>query len=381
MNMKQVLHPNWSRFLVAIVILMTLLAPALRGGQEPRRGFGIVPIKGRPRNRTRNPHLNYYGGRVISTVKVVMVRYGTGTYVDNIAGTATPTMEMFYQQVVNNSYLDWLCEYQTNIKDINGNQGTNQVIGRGSFLINAQITPDDARNGTTITDQNIRDELTAQFDADNLPKPDANTVYMIHFPQGKTVRSGADISCQAFCAYHWNFDYRGQQAYYGVHPDLATGGCQDVCGDDGVFKNQTAVASHELVEMITDPEPRSGWDDPDNDEIGDICAHQHATIKGGDGRSYVVQKQWSNVANSCVVTRDPACDIYVDGKFGSDADPGTPSKPFRTIRGAYNALPSLSARTIHIRPGNYPEQPHPVLLLKSVIFVTWGDGYINIGTP
>src|SRR6185436_12555382 len=119
MNIRPKLHRKirraWNLSMVASTILITLLTPALRGAQEPQRRFGIVPVKGSQRALALTArHLNYYGGRVISAVKVVMVRYGTGTYLGNIAGTTKPTMEMFYRQVVDNPYLDWLCEYQTN---------------------------------------------------------------------------------------------------------------------------------------------------------------------------------------------------------------------------------------------------------------------------
>lgn len=380
---------HWhSNLLISVcTFLITLLLPTSQDAQEQQRRPGIVATTVTQRSRTAaTPHLNYYGGRVISNVKIVMVRYGTGTYLGNIAGTATPTMQQFYQQIVNHPHLDWLCEYQTYIRDINGNPGTNQGIGRGLFLVNTQITPATARNGSTITEQNVRDELTAQFDANTLPRPDNNTMYMIHFPQGKVLTSGALISCTNFCAYHNFYSYNGQSVYYGVHPDLATGGCQNGCGGDTTFQNQTSTASHELVEAITDPEPRSGWDDPDpvNDEIGDICNAQHATITGGDGNAYVVQKEWSNAANACIATRggtpnDPLVCFYVDGVAGNDANSGAQDKPFRTIRATQNLL--FNYVDVFIRPGNYPEQPRPVQFGKRVTLLNWGAGVVRIGTP
>src|SRR5260370_42102301 len=52
--------------------------------------------------------------------------------------------------------------------------------------------------------------------------------------------------------------------------------CNMSCGADAsTFNNQTAVASHELVEVITDPQYTSGWFDNANGEIGDICQPQH----------------------------------------------------------------------------------------------------------
>ena len=77
------------------------------------------------------------------------------------------------------------------------------------------------------------------------------------------------------------------------------------------FNNQTSVASHELIESVTDPEvglatvagPPLAWYDNTNGEIGDICNAQQGTIVGSDSLTYVVQKQWSNALGGCTVAR------------------------------------------------------------------------------
>jgi hypothetical protein len=264
-------------------------------------------------------HLNYYGGPVVSNVQVVQVLYGSGTYLPQITSTASPSMASFYGGVTNSPYFTWLSEYNTNIVDQGGTQGTNQTIGYGSFLKQVSITPSSGDNGSTITDAEIQTELAAQINAGTLPPQtfdaagNPNTLYMVNFPAGKTITQGGTNSCQSggFCAYHGTFTLNGKDVYYGVLPDMSSSsGCYTGCGSNSqVFNNQTSVASHELVETVTDAAvglasvygPPLAWYDSVNGEIGDICNAQQGSVVGGDGVTYVVQKLWSNTDNACIV--------------------------------------------------------------------------------
>jgi hypothetical protein len=254
-------------------------------------------------------HLTYWGGRVISKAKVVQVLYGAGTYSGNVSGTASPTLAQFYGGVTSSAYVDWLTEYNTTVSG-----GTGQTISRGSFLNRVSITPASSRNGATISDASIQKEISAQVAAGHLPAPDANTIYMVNFPKGKTISQGGSRSCVAggFCAYHGTFKRNAQEVYYGVLPDMSAGsGCDRGCGNGTPFANQTSVASHELIETITDAEvglatvlgKPLAWYDPNNGEIGDICNGLQGTVSGGDGKTYTVQKEWSNQAKACIVHR------------------------------------------------------------------------------
>src|SRR5579859_375299 len=44
-------------------------------------------------------HLSYNGGPIISNVQVVQVLYGSGSYNAQVAGTQTPTMGNFYNDI------------------------------------------------------------------------------------------------------------------------------------------------------------------------------------------------------------------------------------------------------------------------------------------
>ena len=131
---------------------------------------------------------------------------------------------------------------------------------------------------------------------------------------------GASSGVQ-FCAYHGTIAPSGSvpEVYYGVLPDFTTGGMTVGCGASTTFGNETSVSSHELVEATTDPEvglatvfaPPLAWYDAVNGEIGDICNAQQGSIVGGDGVTYVVQQEFSNVANDCIVSRPVTSDFSV----------------------------------------------------------------------
>ncbi|HEX7839658.1 MAG TPA: hypothetical protein VF469_19415 [Kofleriaceae bacterium] len=268
------------------------------------------------------PSLQYFGGRVVSNVQVVQVLYGAGNYLPEVTSTATPSISTFYQQVTNSELFDWIREYNT----ATGGPHGNQVIGRGSLLGQFQITPAATNNGTTITDANIQAELRRQLGAGLLPAPtndgqgNNNTYYAIFFPHGKKIvgRDGSR-SCETngFCGYHGTIaNVSGHEAYYGVHADMQVGsGCELGCGGGGApFPMYQTVASHELIETVTDPDAgltttinsQNGWIDPSSgEEIGDLCNGQQGPFVGADGQTYTVQREFSNVANGCVVIRPP----------------------------------------------------------------------------
>ena len=68
-------------------------------------------ISERPRVAAASAHLTYYGGKVISNVKVVVVDWGPNTN-----STVKSGIGGFYGAVTNSSYFDWLSEYDTKVR-------------------------------------------------------------------------------------------------------------------------------------------------------------------------------------------------------------------------------------------------------------------------
>jgi hypothetical protein len=250
-------------------------------------------------------HLTYHGGKVVQNASITKVLYGSGTYIPELTSTTGVNMQSAYNQMVTSGVFDWLIEYNTS--------SPVQSIGRGTVGAPVQIAPAASHNGSTIDDTAIQAELAAQINARALPAPSDNQIYMVHFPAGKTITQDGSSSCVAggFCAYHGTFKIGTQNVYYGVLPAL-TGGCATGCGGSPTtFQNQTSVASHELIETITDAEvglattigPPLAWFDSNFGEIGDICNAQQGTFTGSDGNTYTIQQEFSNQASDCILTR------------------------------------------------------------------------------
>ncbi len=64
-----------------------------------------------------NPHLNYYGGRILDQVKVWSVNWGP-----SVNATVKNGVPGFYGAITSSAMFDWLTEYDTNISG-----GTNQI--------------------------------------------------------------------------------------------------------------------------------------------------------------------------------------------------------------------------------------------------------------
>jgi hypothetical protein len=261
-----------------------------------------------------DPHPHWYGGDVIAHPKIVEVVYGSGTFASPVTSNTAPNFPSFYAGITNSKYFDWMSEYSAG----------GALIGRGSFAGRYTITPAAGNDGTTpctvvgspttcIDDAaDIQPELLAQINAHNLPQPDPDTIYVMHFPAGKILQfiddGGAQNSVQHFCAYHGTETFDATtNIRYAVIPDNSSEGD---CGETPGFGNMTTVVSHELTEAVTDPDiglasalaAPLAWYDSNYGEVSDICVGFQDTIKGGDGRTYVVQQNWSNQADDCITT-------------------------------------------------------------------------------
>jgi MYXO-CTERM domain-containing protein len=254
--------------------------------------------------------LKYYGGRVISNVKIVEVSWGSG-----VDSNYLTQLQGFYQAIVTSPFVDWLSEYDTlglsGFADLQ--PGSSQHIGRGSFVGSFVITPQN--QSTSLSDADIQTELAAELASKALPAPEVDSggnvdsLYMVDFPAGVSITLVGLQSCSGFGAYHGTFVYQAQSVPYGVHPNC-----------NYSFDTSTLIHSHELAEAMTDTEvglvetnktnpsarplawvtlASTAWDSL---EIADICQGTSAQVAG-----YTVQKVWSNYAQACVA-EIPICD-------------------------------------------------------------------------
>lgn len=268
----------------------------------------------------RGARLRYYGGPVLESARVVAVLWGK-----NVDPAVASRIGDFYKDLVSSSYFDWLGEYDTTVPAVDGKPGTGQRIQRGKLAGVFTIAPH--AKGAALSDAQVEKELAAQIRAGKLPKPDASTVYQLHFPPGVRISMGGSRSCESggFCGYHSAFRQGRARVAYAVLPDMSAGsGCDVGCGKSKTALDLvTAVASHELVEATTDPEvglarglsAPLAWYDAQRGEIGDICNGSTGKLRAG-GASWTVQKEWSNKAGACVLGRGRGAESEPEGDGG-----------------------------------------------------------------
>ncbi|KAI8897417.1 hypothetical protein BC833DRAFT_621264 [Globomyces pollinis-pini] len=233
---------------------------------------------------------NYYGGPVVTNVKVYSIFWGGKskvTYADQI--------NKFYEAITKSTMMDILQEYNT----------PTQKIGRGSFL--GEYSYDDAAIGV-VTDDQIQTALKNLVVAGKIPPPDGNMYYAIHFRPSVSIYAPFGVSCITFCGYHGTARHEGKLIYYGIMPDFG-GTCATGCGSK--FESVTRVSSHELVEVVTDPavgiavngqSAPLAWYDPLNGEIADPCNSKGVVpVLCENGETFHVQRIWSNKANGCTM--------------------------------------------------------------------------------
>jgi len=287
-------------------------------GGAPRAGVpGAISDLGSSGAAPAGAHLTYNGGRVVSSIQIIQVLWGSGNYLAQTSSTGTPSVASFFQDVfAGSTYDSWLdSEYNTVNNSFNGTK-TNQHISAGRFVRQVTITP--SVTSTTVDDSTIQSEISAQIAAGHLPAPsvdgqgNATSVYALFFPHGITITEGGSVSLSpgGFCAYHGSIAASGSTSefYYTVLPDLVG---VSGCGAGNDFQNTTSVMSHELTETITDAEvglagngsgPPLAWYDNTNGEIGDICTAQQGNLGPmNSGQTYTVQLEFSNAQSNCIL--------------------------------------------------------------------------------
>ncbi|MBV8977091.1 MAG: hypothetical protein JO261_02315 [Alphaproteobacteria bacterium] len=234
--------------------------------------------------------MNYYGGSVFTSSKVVSVMWGFDVPSFTVNGVPA-----FTSALVNSIYVDQMAEYDTHLRGINGHRGTYQDIGRGTFVSQVTFTP--RNKNTSLTDADIQAELKHQIKVHNLPAPDLNTLYMIYFPKNVTINLDGLISCQDFGAYHFatvDTKLSKKNIFYAVEPACTYG-----------FSTITFIASHEFAEATTDNVPTPGsnpdfpqaWNDADGFEIGDKCGTSGTLTQGQN--HFTVTQYFLNSTGQC----------------------------------------------------------------------------------
>jgi hypothetical protein len=252
-------------------------------------------------------NLLYYGGPVVHTARVILVKWGAdvrATYTNPTTGDP--------------GFLKYLTSQDGSTSDIGGvlaqymDSSTHNSQNRFSYGGTVQINPAVAPTPPgSVKDSQIQAALTKAIGAGTLPTPGGrglSTIYAVLFPPGDNVcfddNGGCAYDGGGFCAYHGSFQLSGStaQVLYAAMVDDGPGtpnfgGCGvGVASDVG---NQTSVFSHEVSETVNDPldSVTTWYDFNDNGEIADKCDGEPAGANG----PWTVESLWSNRDKGCRV--------------------------------------------------------------------------------
>jgi hypothetical protein len=213
--------------LTAVVLGGCLAFSARASANQAMQGPGSIAVP----NAGQCGNLQYGGGALVQKAKLASVFWGAApSYKDSLAQA--------YTKIMQSPYFDFLREY---------NSGSYKIT-RGTFIGTFVDTAPPAK--TSIDDtRDLQPWLKSLITANKVPPPDADTIYMLHFPAGVVISQGGSSSCNQFCAYHGSYqDSSGHRVRYGVIPDQLSGGCENGCGTGATSTDLVSeVASHELI--------------------------------------------------------------------------------------------------------------------------------------
>jgi hypothetical protein len=236
--------------------------------------------------------MNYYGGSVFSSVKLVSVMWNK-----DVPQNTQDQIPLFSAAIVDSTYVDQEKEYSTKgVQTINGHRGTKQTIHRGTYLGQVVLKPHN--QGTSLTDDDVQKEIKRQIADGVLPPRDVNTLYMIYFPSYISINLQGCGSCSCFGAYHFATNdlklAKRSNVFYSVEPECNAG-----------FSFLTFAASHEFAEASTDNVPTPGsnpdfpqaWNDASGFEIGDKCSGSGTLTSTGG--TWTVTQYYLNSKHAC----------------------------------------------------------------------------------
>jgi hypothetical protein len=233
------------------------------------------------------PQVVSLGGRVLVHPKVVVVTYEGDTFRDLLEGFPDALGKSTYWASVTAEY----------------------GVGAISSRRPVHLTEDAP---TKIDDRDLKRWLEDKLDGTHgeWDPPDADTMYVIYFPENTTYTLFGKTGCVEFGASdNLLVTKDGRQIPYVAIPR-----CHNQPGLDEA-QTLTGVTSHELFEESTDPfkdayvtndDANIGWAwDPPFSEIGDMCITDPKEWIVPPDLGFTVQRAWSNAAaragkNPCV---------------------------------------------------------------------------------
>jgi hypothetical protein len=221
---------------------------------------------------------------------------------------------------------------------------TTSEYGIGSASAQAPLHIADAP--PVVTDSALQTMLSEQLATPGVPTPSDQSVYVVFLPT-TTGLEHADGTPRCGGYHSSMIAPSGQRIAYAV-----VARCIE---SDQVTRDEvTTLASHELIEAVTDPfddgyhapPPSSDWAwtfAMNGGEVGDLCEHDAASVYGDAELGFVVQRTWSNAAARA--GHDP-CVPHANGDVYFGAAPVTGDA--LTLTSKLPGNPSLATTGVHI---------------------------------
>ena len=237
-----------------------------------------------PRMHPALPAVTYQGGRQLHKVEVVTVVWGNDPLAADLATFAKWLDSSGYYDEVDQAY------------------SLSHGTASGPFAI---PDPPPALLKDSAVGPLLRDQIAKKV----LPPPGPDTLYVLYLPPGvKSTNGGGETGCQQYDGYHWwastGMD-TPKKMPYAVIP---------ACHGDEQFQWDTYIATHEITEAMTDPEPPSGYLIPGQieSEVADLCSPLFvdwgAPIGDGGTTTYRLARFWS-IKNAQAGDLDPCVPI------------------------------------------------------------------------
>jgi hypothetical protein len=288
------------------MIMLPALAPGDSDNQEKEikpngKGIGTLfnpgngngnangQAKGKPGGGgTSGNGISYHGGPVMTgNVKVYYIWYGN--WINN---TARAILTDLASTIGGSPYMGINTTYY---------DGTNTHVS--GLVEYAGSTDDNYSLGSSLTDANIATIVSTAITSGKLPK-DANGAYFVLASADVAERSGF---CSQYCGWHTYGTLPGTTIKYAFVGNADR--CPTACAAQAVGPNGNAgadamasVISHELEEMISDPQ-LNAWYDNSGAENADKCAWTFGTTYAANGalanmklgaRDFLIQRNWLN---------------------------------------------------------------------------------------
>lgn len=234
----------------------------------------------------RMPGLDYLGGALLTSMKVVTVTFAS----DNPAVVAR--LQLFGDTITQTPWwTDTTSEYCVLPK---GSPCIGPGSNGGHVVLNeappANLVDTEDGTGSTVVSF-IQDHVNLGL----FPPPDEQTVYQIWFPSGTTIKFDKLTSCSGFGAYHYSASLLPKGGVQYVETAYAI---EPRCSGEPFL---TVAGSHELLEAATDPHPGKdqGWVMQDfgwlyyGGENGDVCDYPWGFETMVES-TFSVQRGWSN---------------------------------------------------------------------------------------